>query len=104
MVKMGKITISDVVNALKKCVDPELGINIVDIGLIYGIDISENNDITVKMTMTSPMCPVTTVILADVQLRLEELEGVGKVSIDLVWDPMWSPDMMNKDTRASFGV
>ncbi len=101
---MEKINVSDVVAALKKCVDPELGLDIVELGLIYWIDISENNDITVRMTMTSPMCPVTTVILADAQLRLQELPGAGKVKIDLVWDPMWSPEMISSEARSTLGV
>ena len=57
-----------------------------DLGLIYNINVDEKNDIDLKMTMTSPMCPVTTIILADVQLRLEQIKDIGKVNVDLVWD------------------
>ncbi len=90
---------SEVVGALSQCQDPELGANIVDIGLIQGIQIKENNDVKVTLTMTSAMCPVTSIILADVQLRLEALPGIGKVDIDLVWDPMWSPEMMSDELK-----
>ncbi|MGC8538530.1 MAG: metal-sulfur cluster assembly factor [Candidatus Micrarchaeia archaeon] len=89
----------DVVRELKKCTDPEIGINLVDLGLIYNIEIDDKNNVTVTMTMTSPMCPVTSIILADVQLRLEKLEGVGQIKINLVWDPMWSPDMISQEAK-----
>ena len=88
----------DVVEALTKCRDPELNANIVDIGLIYGIKIN-GNDIDVTLTMTSPMCPVTSVILADVQMRTESIPDVGNVNVELVWDPMWTPEMMSEELK-----
>ncbi len=93
MVKTG-----DVVEVLQKCLDPELGANIVDIGLIYGIRISEGS-VKLVLTMTSPMCPVTSIIMADAQLRIEAIEGVGKVELELVWDPLWSPEMMSDELK-----
>lgn len=101
---MHRITIKEVVEALKGSIDPELGMNVVDLGLIYGIEVDEKNNIKIKMTMTSPMCPVTSIILADVQLRLEKIPDVGNVDIELVWDPLWNPDMMNPDVRAGLMV
>ena len=101
---MNKIKTADIVAALKGCVDPEIGINIIDLGLIHGINIDENNNIMLRLTMTSPMCPVTSVILADVQLRLEHLTDVGKVDIDLVWDPAWTPEMITEEVRMSMQV
>ena len=89
----------EVVQALSMCQDPELGANIVDIGLIQGISVGENNDVKVTLTMTSAMCPVTSIILADVQLRLEALKSGGKVSIDLVWEPAWNPEMMSDELK-----
>ena len=88
-----------IVEALRECKDPELDANIVDIGLLYGISIDASSNIKLTLTMTSPMCPVTSIILADVQLRLEKLDGVGKVEMDLVWDPLWSPDMMSDELK-----
>ncbi len=90
---------ADVINALKKTVDPEIGINVVDLGLLYDIHIENGRDIDIKMTMTSPMCPVTSIILADVQMRLEAIKGIGKVNIDLVWDPAWTPEMITEEAR-----
>lgn len=101
---MPKITISEVIVALKGCVDPEIGLNIVDLGLIQGIEIDDGNNVKVRLTMTSPMCPVTSVILADVQLRIEHLHDAGNVDIDLVWDPAWSPEMISEEARMSMNI
>ncbi|MDE1865904.1 MAG: metal-sulfur cluster assembly factor [Candidatus Micrarchaeota archaeon] len=92
------VAIRDVVEALHGCVDPELGQNIVDIGLIYNIQV-RGSDVKLTLTMTSPMCPVTSIIMADAQLRLEAINGIGKVELELVWDPLWSPDMMEESLK-----
>jgi metal-sulfur cluster biosynthetic enzyme len=96
---MRTISTAEVIDALRNTVDPEIGLNIVDLGLIYGIRIDEGNNLDVRVTMTSPMCPVTSIILADIQLRLEHLENAGKVSIDLIWDPAWTPEMITEEAR-----
>ncbi len=92
------VQVKEVIDALKQCKDPELDANIVDLGLIYGIKVA-GSDVKVVMTMTSAMCPVTSLILADAQLRLEAVQGIGKVELELVWDPMWSPDMMSDELK-----
>jgi metal-sulfur cluster biosynthetic enzyme len=95
----------DVIETLRGTLDPEVGINIVDMGLIYGISINpKNNNIELRLTMTSPMCPVINIMLADVQMRLESLPDVGKVDVKLVWDPPWTPDMMSEEHRLAMGV
>ena len=96
---MEKVSRLAVTEALKNTVDPEIGINIVDLGLLYGIDVNDENEVTIKITMTSPMCPVTSIILADVQLRTESVKGVKKVEVDLIWDPAWSPEMITEEAR-----
>ena len=93
------VTVKEAVEALQNVVDPELGSNIVDIGLIYNISIKEGKDIRIVLTMTSPMCPVTSIIMADAQLRLEAIDGVGNVELELVWEPLWSPEMMDEALR-----
>lgn len=93
------VGISEVIEALKKTVDPEIGLNIVDLGLLYNISVSPESDIDVRITMTSPMCPVTSIILADVEIRLQHIPGVGKVNVDLVWDPAWNPEMIAEEAR-----
>ncbi len=92
------LTKNEIIEALKDCKDPELNVDIVNMGLIYGIEIS-NDDVRLTLTMTSPMCPVTSLILADAQLRVEAIPGVKTVDIDLVWDPLWDPEMMSDDIK-----
>ncbi len=93
------VTKGEVAKALSLCVDPELNADIVSIGLIYGIGITDQKNVKVTLTMTSPMCPVISLILADVQLRLESIPNVGKVEVELVWNPMWSPELMSDDLK-----
>ncbi len=93
------VTIKDIIQALGECKDPELDANIVDIGLIYGVSIKDSKDVRVTLTMTSPMCPVTSIILADAQLRLESIPDIGKVEMELVWDPLWNPEMMSDELK-----
>ncbi len=93
------VNVKDVVQALMQCKDPELDANIVDLGLVYGIKVENGKDVKITLTMTSAMCPVTSLILADAQLRLESIQGIGKVDMELVWDPMWSTDMMSDEIK-----
>ncbi len=101
---MTQITNADIIKALKGCVDPEIGINIIDLGLVHWIRIDATNNVDIKMTMTSPMCPVTSVILADAQLRIERIQGIGNVNIELVWEPAWSPEMIDEEARLNMQV
>jgi len=101
---MPQITNSDIVKALSGCVDPEIGINIIDLGLVHWIKIDSANNVDIRMTMTSPMCPVTSVILADAQLRIEKIQGIGNVNIELVWEPAWSPEMIDEEARLNLQV
>ena len=101
---MAQVTYSDIVKALTGCVDPEIGINIVDLGLLHWIKIDASNNVEIRMTMTSPMCPVTSVILADAQLRVEKIPGIGNVNLELVWEPAWSPEMISEEARLNMQV
>ncbi len=92
------ITKKEVLDALSQCKDPEIDADIVNLGLIYGIKIN-GNDVDLKLTMTSPMCPVTSLILADAQMHLESINGIGQVNIELVWDPIWTPEMMSDELK-----
>jgi metal-sulfur cluster biosynthetic enzyme len=89
--------------ALKQVEDPELGLNIVDLGLVYDVDV-EGSSINVRMTLTSPGCPVGPQILNGSKMVLQDLEGVGEVNVELVWEPFWSPDRVNPDYRAILGL
>jgi metal-sulfur cluster biosynthetic enzyme len=92
-----------VYEALKQVHDPEVGLNIVDMGLIYGLEI-EGKKVDVIMTLTSPACPAGPQILTQVDSRLKELEGVEDVDIKVVWTPPWSPDMLSEDARDQLGI
>jgi metal-sulfur cluster biosynthetic enzyme len=89
--------------ALRQVKDPELGLNIVDIGLVYDIEVSEQGDALVKMTLTSPGCPSGPEILEDVRLVVEQVEGVNSAAVELVWEPYWTPDRMDPRVRAFLG-
>jgi metal-sulfur cluster biosynthetic enzyme len=89
--------------ALRQVKDPELGLNIIDIGLVYDVIVSPENDVTVKMTLTSPGCPAGGEIMQDAKLVVEELEDVRSATIELVWEPYWTPDKMDPRVKAFMG-
>lgn len=89
--------------ALKDVFDPELGYNIVDLGLVYEIEIADAV-VTVTMTLTTPGCPASDMIQGGVKQRLEEVQEVDGVNIDLVWEPAWSPQAMSPVAKEYFGV
>ncbi len=98
-----QITEAMVNEALRQVEDPELGCNIVDLGLVYGIQI-EGGKVTVTMTLTTPGCPMHETIGYGVQQALQELEPVQEAEVQIVWDPPWSPDMMTEEGRARIGM
>ena len=89
--------------ALRKVKDPELGLNIIDLGLVYEIIVT-GNDIHVDMTLTSPGCPAGPQIMTDVERTLQALPGVGEVELNLVWQPYWTPDRIEPRVRAYMGL
>lgn len=88
--------------ALRQVKDPELGINIVDLGLVYDIDV-EGGDVHVKMTLTSPGCPAGPEILTEADRVARMLDGVEDVDVELVWEPFWTPDRIDPKVRAFLG-
>ena len=98
------ITKEKVMEALKAVIDPEIGLDVVSLGLVYEVNISEEGDIDVKMTMTTPGCPLVGMITEDAKNILENLEGVKSVNVELVWDPPWTPDMIEPEVRARLGL
>ena len=89
--------------ALKQIHDPEVGINIVDMGLIYGLEI-EDSKVGVYMTLTSPGCPVGPQILSQIDTKVRELEGVEDVDVNVVWTPPWTPDMLSDEAKDELGI
>jgi metal-sulfur cluster biosynthetic enzyme len=98
------ITEDSVRLALRKVKDPELNLNIVDLGLIYTITVDEGNKVIVDMSLTSPGCPAGPQILQDVERAIQTLPGVGKVVINLVWEPYWTPERIEPKVRAYMGI
>lgn len=94
----------DVFEGLKNVYDPEIGINIVDLGLVYDADIDETGDVLVTMTLTSLGCPLGPVIMQEVNNALRDLPGIGDTDVKLVWSPPWTPDMMSEDARDELGI
>jgi metal-sulfur cluster biosynthetic enzyme len=89
--------------SLKQIYDPEVGINIVDMGLVYGLEI-EDQKVGVIMTLTSPGCPAGPQILSQIDSALKDLEGVEDVDIQVVWSPPWTPDMLSEEARDQLGI
>src|SRR5262245_11461474 len=94
---------ADMYESLKQIYDPEVGINIVDMGLIYSLEVEENK-VNITMTLTSPGSPAGPQILSQVDNTLKALEGVYDVDIKVVWSPPWTPDMLSEEARDQLGM
>ena len=91
-----------IVEALKTVYDPEIPVNIYEMGLIYNLDITDG-DVKVTMTLTSPACPVAGTLPGEVQMKVESVDGVRSADVELVWDPAWNPSMMSEAARLDLG-
>lgn len=97
------LTEDEVWEALRTVDDPEVGVNVVDLGLVYGVAI-RGDDVTVRLTMTSPACPLGDVIVGNAEAAIRAAApGAGKIDVALVWDPPWTPERMSEAARARFG-
>ena len=97
---MSTVNVEHVRDSLKKCMDPEVPLSIVDMGLIYGIDITDNNDVNIKMTMTTKGCPLHETMVDDVKRYAKKVSGVNNVDVEIVWDPPWTMDKMSDEAKA----
>ena len=93
-----------VISALKEIYDPEIPVNIYDLGLIYDVEITPENHAKVKMTLTTPHCPVAESMPGEVELRVGAVPGVGDAEVELVWDPPWDPQKMSDEARLELGM
>jgi FeS assembly SUF system protein len=93
-----------IVAALREVHDPEIPVNIYDLGLIYRIEIAENGDVEIDMTLTAPACPVAGMMPVMVKDAVGSVDGVGEVQVDLVWDPPWSQEHMSDEARLQLGL
>jgi FeS assembly SUF system protein len=102
---MAEINEAEVMDALHECYDPEIPVNIVDLGLIYNVDI--NNDeskVHIMMTLTAMGCPVAGDVIAEVEMRVKEVENVSDCKVELTFDPPWSPERMTEDAKWELGM
>ena len=93
-----------VVAALKEIFDPEIPVNIYDLGLIYGVEVADEAHVVVTMTLTTPHCPVAESMPAEVELRVSAVPGVRDAEVNLVWDPPWDPQKMSDDAKLELGM
>jgi len=93
-----------IIAALRRIQDPELPVDIYDLGLVYGIDIDDLGRVGIRMTLTAPGCPVAQSFPAQVEDAIEAVEGVTVAHVELVWDPPWTPDRMSEATRLELGL
>ena len=97
---MSTVNEDQVRDSLKQCMDPEVPLSIVDMGLIYGIDVTDNNDVNIKMTMTTKGCPLHETMVDDVKRYAKKVSGVNNVDVEIVWDPPWPMDKMSDEAKA----
>ena len=92
-----------IVAMLKTVFDPEIPVNIYDLGLIYKVDIVDNGVVNIDMTLTAPNCPAVDFIVEDVKMKVESIEGVSEVNVNIVFDPPWDKDMMSEEAKLELG-
>ena len=97
---MSTVNEDQVRDSLKQCMDPEVPLSIIDMGLIYGINVTENNDVNIKMTMTTKGCPLHETMVDDVKRYAKKVSGVNNVDVEIVWDPPWTMDKMSDEAKA----
>ena len=97
---MSTVNPDQIRDSLMQCMDPEVPLSIVDMGLIYGIDVADNNDVNIKMTMTTKGCPLHETMVDDVKRYAKKVSGVNNVDVEIVWDPPWTMDKMSDNAKA----
>jgi FeS assembly SUF system protein len=93
-----------IVAMLKTVYDPEIPVNVYDLGMVYNIDVDEKNDVKIDMTLTAPNCPAADYIVEDVREKVESVHGIGNVEINLVFEPAWDKSMMSEEAKLELGL
>lgn len=93
-----------IISQLREVYDPEIPVNIYELGLIYALNIDTSNNVDIHMTLTAPGCPVAPMIISQVETKVGELPEINKVNIELVWDPPWNEDMMTDEAKLEVGI
>ena len=99
-----KINKEQVIECIRTVVDPEIPVNLYDLGLIYQIKINDNNDIKIKMTLTNPNCPVAGTMPESVGKSIEKLSNLNSIEVSLVWDPKWHKDLMSEEAKLALDI
>ena len=99
-----KIAKTEVIECIKTVMDPEIPVNLYDLGLIYKINITDNNEIKVEMTLTNPHCPVAGSMPENVGKSIEKLDNINSISVSLVWEPKWNKDFMSEDAKLALDI
>jgi FeS assembly SUF system protein len=94
----------EIVKALKTIYDPEIPVNIYDLGLIYNVDIGDDGNVGIEMTFTAPNCPAADFIIEDVRQKIESIDGVKSTQVNLVFEPEWNKDMMTEEAKLELGL
>ena len=95
---------AEVIEALRSCFDPEIPVNIYELGLIYDVKVEPSGAVEVRMTLTSPHCPVAQSLPAEVEARIKEVPGVADARVEVVWDPPWEPSRMSEAAKLQLGM
>ena len=93
-----------IIDALQTCYDPEIPVNIYELGLVYGIEIDNESNVRIKMTLTAPNCPVAASLPLEVESKVIAVEGVKSAHVELVWDPPWNPGRMTESAKLELGI
>ncbi len=105
---MSEVQVSElegsIIEALRTCFDPEIPVNIYELGLIYGIDVKPSGEVSIRMTLTSPGCPVAGSLPGEVEQKVQAVPGVASASVELVWDPPWCMDLMSEAAKLQLGM
>jgi len=96
---MATVTSQQILESLKQCMDPEIPISVVDMGLIYGVNINSDNKVDIKMTMTTRGCPLHDTLVTDVKRYVTKVPGVSSVNVEIVWEPAWTPEKMSEEGK-----
>ena len=93
----------DIVKMLRTVFDPEIPVDVYSLGLIYNIDVQENGNVRIDMTLTAPSCPASDFLMEDIRMKLESVEGIKSLDIQLVFEPEWNKDMMSEEAKLELG-
>ena len=93
-----------IIDALQTCYDPEIPVNIYELGLVYGIEISDSREVRIQMTLTAPNCPVAASLPREVESKVSGIEAVKSAQVELLWDPPWNPEKMSESARLELGI